>query len=112
MVERRAESQIGSLTPDHKKSGIDPILVRAKGVRHTTGKLSRRGTSSLQTLSQSEVRARSYEHPKSWESKPGQFRDFTLGVPGQRAIWAWARWSNAENTIWGKVVASPESGLW
>jgi hypothetical protein len=46
---------------------------------------------------------------KSRESKPGQFRDSTLGVSGQRTTWAWARWSNAENTIWGKVVASPES---
>jgi hypothetical protein len=44
--------------------------------------------------------------------KPGQFRDSTLGVPGQRATWAWARWNNAENTIWGKVVASPKSGPW
>jgi hypothetical protein len=26
---------------------------------------------------------RSYECPKSRESKPGQFWDFTLGVPGQ-----------------------------
>jgi hypothetical protein len=42
----------------------------------------------------------------------GQFRDSILGIPGQKAIWAWAWWSNAENTIWGKVVASPESGPW
>jgi hypothetical protein len=75
MVERRAGSQIGSLTPDHKKSGIDPIPMCAGGVRHTVGKLSRRATSSLETLSQSEVGARSYECPKSQESKPGQFRD-------------------------------------
>jgi hypothetical protein len=31
--------------------------------------------------------------------KPGQFRDSTLGVSGQRTTWAWVRWSNAENTI-------------
>jgi hypothetical protein len=78
MVERRAGSQTGNLTPDHKKLGIGPILVCAGGVRHTVGKLSRRATSSLQTLSQSEVRARSYERPKSRESKPRQFRDSTL----------------------------------
>jgi hypothetical protein len=111
-VKRKAGSQIGNLTPDHKKSRIDPIPVCAGGVRHTIGKLSRRATSSLQTLLQSEVGTRSFERPKSLESKPGQFRDSTLGVPGQRAIWVWARWSNAENTIWGKVVASPESGPW
>jgi hypothetical protein len=110
MVERRAGSQISSLTPDHKKSGIDPIPVCAEGVRHIVGKLSRRTTSSLQTLSQSEVGARSYECPKSRESKPGQFRDSTLGVPGQRAIRAWAWWSDIENTIRGKVVVSPSPG--
>jgi hypothetical protein len=90
MVERRAGSQIGSLTPDHKKSGIDPILVCVGGTRHTIGKLSRRATSLFQTLSQSKVRARSYERPKSRESKPRQFRDSTLRVSGQRAIGAWA----------------------
>jgi hypothetical protein len=112
MVKRRAGSQIGSLTPNHKKKGINPIPVCAGGVRHIVGKLSRRATSSLLTLSQSEVGARSYECPKSRESKPGQFWDSTLGVSGQRAIRAWAWWSNVENTIWGKVVASPESGPW
>ncbi len=61
MVERRVES----LTPDHKKSGIDLIPVCAGGVRHTIGKLSRRTISSLQTLSQLEVGARSYERPTS-----------------------------------------------
>jgi hypothetical protein len=44
MVERRAGSQTGNLTPDHKKSGIDPILVRLGEVQHTIGKLSRRIT--------------------------------------------------------------------
>jgi ATP-dependent Clp protease ATP-binding subunit ClpA len=47
MVERRAESQTGSLTPDHKKSGIDPTLGYAKEVRHTIGKLLRRATRLL-----------------------------------------------------------------
>jgi hypothetical protein len=58
------------------------------------------------------IGARSYDGPKSWESKPEQFRDSTLGVPRQRATWAWVRWSNVNNTIWGKVVASPDSGPW
>jgi hypothetical protein len=80
MVKRRAGSQTGSLIPDHKKSRIDSIPVCAGGMRHTVGKLSRRATSSLQTLSQSEVGARSYERPKSQESKPGQFRD-SFGTP-------------------------------
>jgi hypothetical protein len=105
MVERRARSQTGSLTPDHQKSGIDPILVCAGGVRHTVGKLSRRAISFLQISSQSEVEVRSYECSKSRESKPGQFRDSTLGVLRQIVIRVWVRWSNAKNTIWGKVVA-------
>jgi hypothetical protein len=82
----------------------------AVGVQHTLGKLSRRATTLLQNSSRSEVWAKSYDIAKSQESKPGQYRDSTLGVPGQKAIWAWVRQSNAENTIWGKVVVSPESG--
>jgi hypothetical protein len=112
MVERRARSQIDNLTPDHKKSGINPIPVCVDGVRHTVGKILRRATSLLQNLSQSKVWAGSYELPKSRESKPGQFQDSSLGVSGIKAIWVRVRQSNAENTIWGKVVASPEFGPW
>jgi hypothetical protein len=112
MGKRRAGTQIGSLTPDHKKSRIDPIPTCVGGVRHGVGKLSMRATSLVQSSSWSEVGARSYDGPKSWESKPEQFRDSTLGVPRQRATWAWVRWSNVNNTIWGKVVASPDSGPW
>jgi hypothetical protein len=35
MAKRRAD-----LTPDHKKSGIDPIYLAIGGVPHTIGKLS------------------------------------------------------------------------
>jgi hypothetical protein len=45
MYERTTESQIGSLTLDHKKLGIDPTPVCAGRLRHTVGKLSRRATS-------------------------------------------------------------------
>ncbi len=112
MGKRRVGSQTGSLTPDHKKSGIDPIPVCVDEVRYTVGKLLRRATSLLQTSSQSEAWAGSCESPKSWESKLGQFRDSFLGVPGIKAIWMQVPRSNVENTIWGKVVASPESGPW
>jgi len=44
--------------------------------------------------------------------QPKQFRDSSLGVSGQKAIQMWVSWSNAENTIWGKVVASPKFGPW
>jgi len=112
MVERRAGSQTGSLTPDHKKLGIDLTSVCTDEVRHIVGKLSRRATSFLETSFQSEVWTRSYELPKSWESKPGHFRDSSLGVPGIKAIWIWVWPSNIENTIWGEVMASPKSGPW
>jgi hypothetical protein len=59
----------------------------AAGVRHGVGKLLTRATTLVQTSSWFELGARSYERPKSRESKPGQFRDSTLGVPGKRAIW-------------------------
>jgi hypothetical protein len=75
-----------------------------EGVRHGVGKLSRRATRLVEDSSRSEVGARSYDGPKFRESKSRQFRDSTLGVPGQRTTWAWARWSTAENTIWGKLV--------
>jgi hypothetical protein len=87
-------------------------LKSTDGVRWGVGKLSRRATTLLQTSLQSEVGARSYECPKSRESNPGQFRDSSLGVMGKSAIWMWLPRSNAENTIWGKVVASPESRPW
>jgi hypothetical protein len=44
--------------------------------------------------------------------KPGQFRDSTLGVPGQTTTWVWMWRSNTENTIGRMVVTPPESGSW
>jgi len=35
-----------------------------------------------------------------------------LGVPGQNDIWVLAVWTCIENTIKGKVVASPKSEPW
>jgi len=81
-------------------------------MQHGIGKLSRRATTLVETSLQSEVGARRYEIPKSREFNPGQFRDSSLGVPGKSAIRMWLPWSNAENNIWGKVVAFSESGPW
>jgi len=76
-------------------------------VQHTVGKFSRRATTLVQTSPQSEFGARSYERPKSRESKPGQFRDSTLGVPRKRAIWM-QMWRRAtENTILGEGGGFP-----
>jgi hypothetical protein len=81
--------------------------------RYVVGKISTRATTSVQTSLRSEVRARRYDLSKSRESRTGTlgwFRDSNLGVPGICAIWMWVRRSVAEYTIWGMVVASPESG--
>jgi hypothetical protein len=47
MAKRKAGSQIDSLTPDHKKSGIDPTSMREDEVQYTVGKLSMRATTLL-----------------------------------------------------------------
>jgi hypothetical protein len=85
MTKRKVKSQT-SLTPDHYKSGIDLTPVRAGGVQNTVRKLSTRATSLLQTSSQSEVLIKSYDPAKWRESKPRQFRDSSLWVPGWKTI--------------------------
>ncbi len=47
MTPKKAGSQIGSLTLDHQKSGIDPTPMRAGGVGHAVRKLSMRATSLI-----------------------------------------------------------------
>jgi len=47
MAKRRAGSQIANLTPNHKKSGIDPIYLAEGGVPHILGKLLMRATTFL-----------------------------------------------------------------
>jgi hypothetical protein len=47
MAKREADSQTGNLTPDHKKSGIDPISLREGGLQHVVRKLSMRATTLL-----------------------------------------------------------------
>jgi len=47
MAKRKVESQTGSLTLDHKKSGIDLTFVGADGVRYTIEKLLMRATALL-----------------------------------------------------------------
>jgi hypothetical protein len=112
MVKRKARSQTGNLTLDHWKSGIDLTLMHAGGSGHTVGKLSTTATTLLQTLSRSEVWAKSYSPAKLREFKPWQFWDSSLGVSGQKVIRVWVPRRGTKNIIWGKVVASPESGPW
>jgi hypothetical protein len=64
----KTESQIANLTPDQKKSGIDPIYLAAGNVPHIFEKLLTRVTTLLQTASRSEVCSQSYAASKSRES--------------------------------------------
>jgi hypothetical protein len=85
MAKRRAGSQIASLTPDQKKSGIDPIYLAADDVPHTVGKLSTRVTTLLQTTLRSEVCSQSYAAPKSLEFRLAGCRDSRAGVLGEKS---------------------------
>jgi hypothetical protein len=73
MAKKKARSQTGNLTPDHKKSRIDSTPMRASGVGHPVGKLLMKATTLLQTSSQSKVWAKSYSPAKLWESNLGNF---------------------------------------
>jgi hypothetical protein len=77
---KRAGSRTANLTPDHKKSGIDPIYLATGGVPHIVGKLSTRATTLHQTAPQSKVCLQSYGTPKSWESHLARFWDSHSGV--------------------------------
>ncbi len=112
MAKRKARSQTSSLTFDHGKSRIDLIPLHAGGVQHVVGKLSTRATTLVETSSQSEVCTWSYSLAKLWDSQPWWFRNSHLRVPWQKAIRMPLPQSGAEYTIWGKVVASSESGPW
>ncbi len=87
MGKRRAESQIGSLTPDHKKSGIDLFPTSKLRVRYVVEKISTRPTSLVQTSSQSDFAVGSYELPKSrdsnWDSF-GTISGLQLGSLGKK----------------------------
>jgi hypothetical protein len=68
MAKSKAGSQTGNLTPDHGKSGIDPIPLHAGGIRKVVGKLSTRATTLVQTSSRSEVYTKSYTPAKLQDS--------------------------------------------
>ncbi len=85
MAKRRVGSQTTNLTPDQKKSRIDPIYFASHNVRYIVGKLSTRATTLLQTTLRSEVFSQSYGAPKSRESQLAQFRDSHSGVAGEKS---------------------------
>jgi hypothetical protein len=69
MTKRKSKSQIGSLTPDHGKSGIDMIPLGVGGMRHAVEKLLMKSTTLVEISSQSDVFTRSYEPTKLQESQ-------------------------------------------
>jgi len=85
MAKRRVRSQIASLTPGHKKSGIDSIYLAVGGVPHIVDKLSTRAKTLLQNALQSEVCSQSYGAPKLRESELAGFRDSHSGVPREKS---------------------------
>jgi hypothetical protein len=110
MTKRRVGSQIGNLTPDHKKSRIALIYLCSGGVPHTIGKISTKDITLLKTSLQSKVYTQSYGPPKLWESQFREFWDSNLGVLGQNDIWVLLPWPMKKNTIRRKVMASPSPG--
>jgi len=101
MAKRRVGSQIGNLTPNHKKSGI-----ALKWCDTYCWKTLDKDFKPLTSI-QSKVCTQSYGPPKSWESQVKEFQDFNLGVLGQNDIWVLTPWLSRENIIKGKVMASP-----
>jgi hypothetical protein len=76
------------------------------------GKLSMRATTLLQTSSQSEVWVRGYGPTNLQESNLGSFGTPLWESWDKKAIWMGTLRKGAKNTIWGKVVASPEARPW
>jgi hypothetical protein len=85
MAKRKAGSQIANLTPNQKKSVIDPIYLSTNDLQHTVGKLSTRATTLLYTAPQSKVCSQSYGAPKSRESSLARFRDSHSEVLGEKS---------------------------
>jgi hypothetical protein len=81
-TKEKAGSRTASLTPDQKRSGIDPIYLATDNVPHTIGKLSTRAPTLLHNALRSEVCSQSYGAPKSRESQLARFWDSPPGVPG------------------------------
>jgi hypothetical protein len=108
MVERRVGSQTDNLTLDHKKSGINPIPVRAEGVRHTVGELQVRFRPCPNRRSEREVmNAQSPGSPNRdsfgtplWESRDKEPFGRGHGGATQRILYG------------GKVMASPKPRPW
>ncbi len=90
---KRAGSQTTNLTPNKKKSGIDPIFLAVDDVPYTNGKLLMRATTLLQAALQSEVYSQGYGAPKSRESLLGEKSHLDVGsVANHRVYYKGGRW--------------------
>ncbi len=115
MGKRRAGSQTGNLTSDHKKSRIDLFLTSKFRVRHGVEKISTRATTLVETSLQLVTVVGSYKHSKSQDSNWDNFgtiSGFQLESFGKKSHLDVALRRVVDNTIGGKVVASPKSGPW
>jgi hypothetical protein len=75
MAKRKVGNQIGSLTPDHGKSGIDLIYLRAGSVQHVIGKLSMKDTTLCQIIAIGGL------HKKLWSHKVAGVPTVAIGSP-------------------------------
>jgi len=109
-----------------QKKGRESLAVWLPTTKSRESTSSRRGLEECDTTLESSrwelqhwfrIRPIRVRNEELWPFKvlgvqPGHFRDSISGVPTKCAIRMWPPWPAAENTIWGKVVVSPESGLW
>jgi hypothetical protein len=110
MAKRKVGSQTGSLTPNHKKLRINLTPMRAGGVRHTIEKLLMRATIFASDLIP--IGGLSKELCPCKIAGVRTLIVSSLGILRQKTIRMWVPQRSIENTIWGKVMASPESELW
>ncbi len=111
MAKRTANSQIANLilTIEHQESPWFPC-VQVEATYHWKD-LDEGYKFSLDLIS---IRGllESYGPPKLQKSQFRGFRDSNLGILGQNDIWVLVPWLGTENTIRGKVMASPKFGPW
>jgi hypothetical protein len=112
MAKRKVRNQIANLTLDHLKLQIALISLQTGSVPDTVEKFSTKATTLIENSFQSQVFTQSYGPPKLRESQFWEFWDSHLEITGQNDIWVLALWPSTNNTIRGKVVASPKFGPW
>ncbi len=85
MGKRRAGSQTDSLTPDHKKSGIDLFPTFVAVVRHGVGKLSTRAITFVLNLVPIRAWGEKLWFPKVPGVQTGTVSGLLLGSPGKKS---------------------------